>query len=491
MLGNFQRESRQTKLADSTHPKRTLQQVQDAIYTYLLSLVQEQSPEEVLTEFKHLFIHQVNARDEEARDAVCQIILENQENEFRYTVQRSCYILINNWEAYRQYQYIQSLIELFEDPVIERDTFSPTLKRLRSWLKNFVASPSYEELRLFIARFEVEAGEEEEKSWTRRYTSYLLVPQYIDLKNPVEQRESARALSKKLREKFKFDLAMYTARSQSGLPTTGTRNPTSLGDDVLRLIKTIVVRRGKFSYSNLAHLFLNQTDNLYYKRFKKSLQKYLIFSIESKDFVNTLKTQLNKKLAPLYEDYHYDPIDDALRLRTCNRAIEFLTTENYQEPSPLFVLLLSQGNPLTLAIALLKLLLISRNSRTHLEACIAALIRYYEPFPKETCQWFINFLEIFNITLAIYADNVEFNLVQVSDHGTSDRQVIDIDTYRIFSQLRDEEEQLQEMQENGTGGDRDSRDSDDSIHFDDTSSSSGDDSNLRNTIDFEQASANR
>jgi hypothetical protein len=66
---------------------------------------------------------------------------------------------------------------------------------------------------------------------------------------------------------------------------------------------------------------------------------------------------------------------------------------------------MSQGHPLTVVVLLLKIVLICKPARTHLEACIADLIRYHEKSP-ETCSWMINFIEIFNIIFAIYADNM-------------------------------------------------------------------------------------
>jgi hypothetical protein len=105
-------------------------------------------------------------------------------------------------------------------------------------------------------------------------------------------------------------------------------------------------------------------------------------------------------------------------LRTSNRVVDYLMTEDQEQPSPLFSLVLSQGNALTLAIILLKLVLVSRHTLPYLEARIASLIRYYEQFPRSECQWVINFLEVFQITFAIYGDNIEYNLVQVNSHGS-------------------------------------------------------------------------
>lgn len=413
---------------------RTIQQSQEIIYRFLIDSVKKWSPETVLLEFQRLFIYyEADTVNSDALLAMSDLIFANNEEEFISTLKRSCYILINNWDAGRHYKYISDLVQLFAALRINKKTLSPTLSRLRLWLANFVESEYYQQLKLFASKYE----EQDKAHWSQRYTSYLLVPQYADLNNPVEQREAARALSQQLKDRFKFELAMYTARSQSGLTKEKMpKNPTGLGDDVLRLIKTIVAKRGPFSYLNLANIFVKQTEQMFYEDFKLSLQKYLLFSFENKNFVHILKTQLAEKLELLYQDYHGEILDDALLLRTSNRVIEYLTTENQREPSQLFILLMSQGNPLTLVIVLLKIILVCRNSRTHLEKCIAFLIQYYLQFPENECKWIINFFDIFSITLAIYADNVQYNLIRIKEKTSDAAANGDVETYRVFSQQK-------------------------------------------------------
>ena len=101
---------------------------------------------------------------------------------------------------------------------------------------------------------------------------------------------------------------------------------------------------------------------------------------------------------------------------------------------------------MTLVVTLLKLILISKNSRTHLESRIADLIRYYEAMPEQECRWVVNFLEIFNVTFTIYAENVQYDLIRMTDRSPGDPRPgsfnftsngeLNLDSYRIFSQLK-------------------------------------------------------
>jgi hypothetical protein len=414
----------------------TLQTAQEKTYKFLGEIVQEWSPEEVLKEFNFLFIDCLDSVDLNFAPSIYAMFSENQEQEFRHTLKRCCYIIVNNWDSQRKYKEVKELVELFLNYKIKiwtTESCSNKINIFQTWLINFVNSNDYEELKLFALRHK----EKNKTHWTDRYTTYSLVAQSFDKNNPKEQQESALKLSKQMKDKFKFELAMYIARSQSAKSSeTRYRNPTILGDNVLHLIKKIVLKKGAFSHENIANIFLNQTENQTFKDFKDSLQKYLIFSVERQDFVETLKQELSDKLSPWKKEYNEKPISKELLLRTCNRVIDCLTTEKGREPSQLFVLLLSQGNPLTLVVVLLKVILICKNARSHLEIRMADLIAYYDKYPEEECQWLINFIEIFNITFAIYAENVEYNLINMKQDEQTSQPKVNLNGYRVFSQLK-------------------------------------------------------
>jgi CRISPR/Cas system endoribonuclease Cas6 (RAMP superfamily) len=431
--------------------ERNLLRAQQTIYRFLLDIVKKWPPEEVLLEFKRLFLYHVDSVNSAAINAVYEIVFSNSEVEFRNTLKRCCYILVNNWDAARRIQPIKDLIGAFDDQNLPRETISPTLSRLRYWVDRFRASKDFEDLKLFALRYDPSNDDQTAGSWVKRYTSYLLVPQYMDTTNPAEQRSAARALAQQLKDQFKFDLAMYVARSQFvQAQATPPHNPTVLGEEVLRLIKRVVAKRGAYNYVSLANIFINQSKDLSYRDFKNSLLKYLIFSSEDSEFSQTLRARLSEKFVELYQDYDRNTVNDALILRTANRIIESLTTENRQEPAALFVLLLNQGNPMTLVVTLLKVILISPNSRLHLEARLAELIHYYEDCPEDECWWVVNFLEIFNVIFTICAENVQYNLIRMEredpaelaqnaaeeDFEDSAATIAELDSYRIFSQSK-------------------------------------------------------
>lgn len=382
----------------------SIEQAQEIIYCFFLDIVKQKQPQAVLQEFRHLFIGDNDSAISNPVQAIYEIVFHNKQSEFHYTIKRCCYILINNWLAKRDNTCIQKLIELFQDPIIRRKSLSPLINRLRNWIQIFVETTDYQELEIYAQTKTKINKTQTNQSLSKRYPSILLSNQSNDLTNSIEQREAAKNKAIQLRCRFKFDLAIYLARFESFNTKSILENPTEVGDEVLRIIKIIVAKRDTSNYTKLADSFTAQVRTKKYKEFKSYLQKYLISSGDQV-FVEILKESLLVKLNSLYEKHDEQVLTDKLLEKTCNKLIELLTVENRCKPSQLLKKLMVEVHPLTLVILLLKIVLICRPSRTHLESCIAELIKYYDNYPEETI-WMSNFMEIFNIMFAIYADNM-------------------------------------------------------------------------------------
>ncbi|MCL6753326.1 hypothetical protein KBT16_21085 [Nostoc sp. CCCryo 231-06] len=417
----------------SKRRRLNVQIAQEEVYTFFIKIVNTMSPDDVLREFKAVFIDGLDLQYSHSIPRVYKIFLNDKEQDFYNTIKRCVYILINTWKTSRKDKYIQNLVNLFaiKNLKVKANNF-PAINICKSWLENFINSKDYQQIKLFAAKHD----ELSKGHWTNRYTSYLLVAQSVNENNPREQQEAARKLYKQIKDKFKFELAMYIARSQSAVSSTiRYKNPSVLGDNALRLIKAIILKKGAFSHENIANIFIKQTQGKTLEQFKASIEKYLFFSVDNQELVKTLRQQFAEILSLWKKDYNQEIITKELFLRACNRVIDCFTTENGKEPSLLFILLLTQGHSLTLVIILLKTILISRNSRRHLEIKIAHLIGYYEKYPEDECKWVINFMEIFNITFAIYAENVEYNLIKMEEDESSNPQ-LNLDAYRVFSQMK-------------------------------------------------------
>jgi len=410
----------------------SLSQASEIICKFFLEQVKQSLPQIVLQRFKQLFLELAQVANYEAQQALVKIATSDSKETFINTFKRSIYILVNNWHATRKLQYIQELVQLIASNLDNQEASSSTLQILQSWRSNFVASQDYQELIKFALKINHQSN-----NWSQRYNSYLLVYQSVDQKKSVKQKTTAKTRSLALKKQFELQLAMYTARSTlTGKQQDNSPNPTIIGKKVLSLIQKILQKRGSFNYTNLARIFLNQAQEISYEDFKHNLLNYLFYSLDDQDLDQATKEQLAQYIEKLYESYHEQNWDNQLLLRTCNRLIEYLTTINQANPSPLFILLVTHGKNLTLAIMLLKLVLLCPQSRTHLECCLAQLIEHYQSQPASDCQWLINFLEVLQVTLSVYAENVQYNLVNMSQAQQEISVNLDSNAYRIFSQMK-------------------------------------------------------
>jgi hypothetical protein len=376
----------------------------------------------------------------EILNAFYSILLSNQETLFRNTLKRCCYILVNHWELHRQYAHIQALVQLFADESLDKSTSSPTLRQLRRWINRFIQSPDYQDLCLFAFRHGVTTAED---PWIDRYRAYRLVQQTVEAHNPMEQRRAAHIAATRLKHQFKFDLAMYTARCQQAY-TVGDRpkNPTQLGDEVLWLVKTIVAQQGKFQHKTVANLFLQQMEGVDYQTFKTGLLSYLTYSVESHPFTQVVRSKLAAKLNTCYNDRDDNLLDESLLKHTCDYLIDCLTSEDGESPSALFHLFQLQGLPLTLVMVLLKLVLISPDSRAHVEVRLAELIQHYSVLTIEVCQDFIILMDVFQVAFAICCEDVEYDLVEMRDQSNDRASVTNLDDYRLFSRWKRQHHQI-------------------------------------------------
>ena len=125
---------------------------QQQIYDDLLEAVRKSSPAEALAEFESVFFGHTQSLDADVSPFLYKILFADDEAEFLNTLKRSCYIFVNNWDLARQGDMLHALLALFKQPSLDKSTLSPSLRRLRQWLKNFAHSKDFEELQLFATQ---------------------------------------------------------------------------------------------------------------------------------------------------------------------------------------------------------------------------------------------------------------------------------------------------------------------------------------------------
>lgn len=423
-----------------------IEQAQQRIYEFFLETVRRQTPDEVLVVFRCLFINFNDQASPEIAAALDQILTAYNEKEFFYTLKRCCYILINNWTVSNNRVYIQALIDLFKDPSIYKKPTSIKLRTLRIWLQIFLKSEDFKTLTLFTISLTPVSNLDH--NWSNRFAAYLLTDQYTNPASSLEQRQAANLLAQEIKEKFQFDLAMYTARfNNHRSPQTKPNNPTSLSSNVLNLVTLMLTKNSVMNCQSQANKFLTSVKELTYYDFKLRLLQYLDFSIADPEISETVQTKLHDDLFKLKAEHHDHLVNPYLILKTSKYLISQITSSDHEHLTELFNILLHHTNPLNFVVLLLKLLLINDAVRSHLELKVALIIKYYSRYSEAKCKSVIAFIDMLNIALAIYAGETRYNIVRMHPPETSisqgkdihqDSQISKFDArkYRIFSQVR-------------------------------------------------------
>ncbi|PZU92834.1 MAG: hypothetical protein DCE90_17735 [Pseudanabaena sp.] len=411
----------------------SINKAQEVIYDFFLAIIKSYRPEDILDQFNRLFILYEEVDNISAYYALGEIIFHNKELEFKNTLLRCCYILNNNWAINSNIEACRQLADLFLTDSIGISTKITKLRTLRSWLQNFVQSDDYNTLRSLSGRSSVY---KHYYNWSERFSSYLLTLDYTNYSKSQEQREYAENLSRKLKKQFKFDLALYTARLDSKSTLVPQQsNPTSLGNDVLILVKRILNKQGSQNFRNNAKAFYQQARNMSYFEFKESLLKYIGISSDNLDTSEVIRVTVVQKLMYLQKHRDHEEMNKSFLFITLNRVLQYLLLNERRQPSDFLQLSLESNNYLTPVIFLIKTILIVAESRVYLESHIAELIRFYSSYNESECRSFINFLDVLNVTLAIFDDDTNYSLIKMKN-AEAEMVSLDLDHYRIFSQVK-------------------------------------------------------
>ncbi|KKJ01443.1 hypothetical protein [Prochlorothrix hollandica] len=134
--------------------EQILEDAQEIIYDCLLQAVHHQSPTEALELLRSIFIDPVGNITEPHYLAIQEIGFGNDRAVFLNTLQRSCYILLNNWELSRNHSFASQLIDLFATVHRPTLTLPPWKIRIRQWLQTFLESQNYQDLVFFAERLQ-------------------------------------------------------------------------------------------------------------------------------------------------------------------------------------------------------------------------------------------------------------------------------------------------------------------------------------------------
>jgi len=406
------------------------------IYQHLLNLVQNESPNQMLSRFRCLFIERANYPESEILPILDKITAsKTASEEFKFFLNRCCHILINHWHMNPLlHSVIADLITLFSavPTTYKVNTLrSREVNRLRELVKLFVESEQY----LILLRFTQVVNENQSvaqrqnnqplMTLIRRYP-YLYEHCLMSDDSTFEQKETVRNFQLQVQKKFEIDLSQYVTykmRRIQMLKNTSTaeanrilrpvNNPTLLTDS--ELYTTLKHFVGKVDHGNTYHesaqqfiKYGGQAAN--FRNFKNDLYDYLIASVDE----SYGKKQFNQKLYIYIQNIlpqaDEQKVNDLLVVRTCSNLLNFLVVNNQSSPQHfVFLDLISnQGTVPTMGL-LLKIVLICGKVKPYLEKKFSILFNHYESSATDTIGWLVGTLEQLNIAFSINFGGIDLS----------------------------------------------------------------------------------
>jgi len=406
------------------------------LYNHLQDCVKQELPKQSIERFRILFIDGYGYPDREIVEVLDRITASNlTEQELKNILNQCCYILINHWLMYpKHHSAIPRLVELLKN-LSSSVVQSPLSRRLRDLVQLFGKSEQYQELERIARGIEPPSAPSavnrplaEIISWYPYLYSHCLLSQG----SSVEHQQIIRQLQAQKQRQFEIHLsryATYLARQiQIERHPSSTQaakkiqqpipNPTRLSDrDLLVALKQFVGKvDGSNTYKDLAHLFLAHTRQVpSYRDFKKDLYEYLIASISPEYGRYQYYRYLAKHLKNTFPDCDAQKVNGILLVQTCRELFNFLVASPNQPEHILFIDLISNNSSLNTVGLLLKIALLSRQVKPHLEQRFSILFNHYEShtIDNKKILWLVESLENLNIALGVNFGAVDISFIKL------------------------------------------------------------------------------
>jgi len=424
----------------STWTSRYTRQIvkeEQQLYDHFLNLVQSESPSQLVQRFRSLFIDVAAYDDPEILVVLDKIAAsKNADQEFRFVINRCCHILINRWQARPQFQsYVPEIVNLFEQ-IPPRSTIelsrSRSARKLRELIKEFTNTEQYLTLRRLaqvVGQTSNTSSPDSQQLGTliRRYP-YLYDYCLLADGSTYEQQQTIRQLRSRVQRQYEIDLSQFVTyqvrRSQlnrSHVPNDARRilqpvdNPTLLTEQELcSALKHFAGKsQGSSTYRDVAQCFLTHSSQTQsFQAFKDDLYQYITNSVDSEYGKRQFNQQLYTQLHNTLPESNPQKLNDFLLIRTCSQLLNFLIVESPQKPNHfLFIDLLSNIGPTITTGLLLKIVLICRKVKPHLEKRFSILFNHYETSQREAVQWLVQAMEYLNLALSTNFSTLDLSFI--------------------------------------------------------------------------------
>jgi hypothetical protein len=425
-------------ILDSAHNPHYCSYQEQQVYQHLLHLVQMEPPNQMIERCRALFLEGAGYPEPEILLILDKITASKKATEeFNFFLNRCCHILINRWHMQPQlHGAIAELVNLFEQEPVKSRAASiryREIRRLRELVKLFTSSEQYVILQRFTqvvnqtALTENTVPENQPLVTLIRRYPYLYEHCLMGEDSTFEQQQTVKHLQTQRQKKFEVDLSQYitykvrrsqvikkVSEAEANRILRSVDNPTLLSDR--ELYATLKQFMGKadngHTYNESAQRFLKYSTQVSnFRSFKDDLYEYLVSSIDGQYGKRQFNQRLYSQLQNTLPQADGQKLNDFLIVRTCSQLLNFLVVNSSSSPQHFtFVdLITNQGTLQTIGL-LLKIVLICRKVRPHLEKRLAILFNHYESATTNCISWLVKVFEQLNIALSIHFGNIDLSL---------------------------------------------------------------------------------
>lgn len=405
------------------------------IYEYFDEYAAQNEPEEVINEFRCLFIA-AKCQSREVNRALNRIITSVVGQEKFALIFNYClHIILDVWSSKPELLgYIEQLIAVVEGITSRRRSYDRTKAKLVGLITNYQQSQLYSHLKLLViiitgdrpTQLDKSASLEEIiKRYTYLYPCFLThnehLPELSAITNTIcleNQKTFELQLSQYIiyRTRLKQVASLRLLSKGAGKVIHQVANPTFLSERSMTIgIKQFVgLIDGEHTLLTLAQQFTarSQAHNSYGK-FKQYLYQYLITGINPRNDNSRFFAKLKQKIADIFPGANSRPINHHLLVQTCRQLLSFLVTETADPPNlnNFAKLIVYLGSAQT-ALLLTKIILICPEAQSDLAQKLGILLAESRLRTIEELFWFVKCLEHLLVAHRIYCGKIDVSIAK-------------------------------------------------------------------------------
>jgi hypothetical protein len=396
----------------SSHQTASSAELENHLYTHLQQCRKHEDAETVLQRFEDLFIQADYYSDPDIWEVLLELIYRpHAEREFKYTLNRCSYTLINPWATQpREHWAIPALVKLFENIPTDA-SHNPDAQRIRDLSWQFTKTEQYAALRRFANLLDDAAGDfshvTEDQPVAKQLKRYpfLYDNSLLTKDSDQYQKTHVNKLRREAEARLGIQLARYCNQQKHGV-VTKSPNPTRLPQS--ELDAALAYYTGKVennrSHRDLAEMFRTYSKTVRsFRDFKEEFLEYLLSPLADADprYVNNhFGRSLRQYLRDTLQDFDGQRLTDFIVITTCQKLLNFLVVQGRQQPvfRRFWHLLNEVGHTLTVGL-LLRIVLFCSAVKPWLENRMTVLFNYHERCPCKEVPWLLTTLEHTNVAL--------------------------------------------------------------------------------------------